>query len=68
MKSIKHSIKLETVLDETSDVGKRLLALPATTRNAFLNQMVNDLLVPRIEPILEELNKHGSYAILKVRQ
>jgi hypothetical protein len=68
MKSIKHTIKLETLLDENSDVGKRLLALPATTRNAFLNQMVNDLLVPRIEPILEELNKHGSYAILKVRQ
>jgi len=68
MKSIKHTIKLETLLDENSDVGKQLLSLPATTRNAFLNQMVNDLLVPRIEPILEELNKHGSYAILKVRQ
>jgi hypothetical protein len=68
MKSIKHTIKLETLLDENSDVGKQLLSLPATTRNAFLNEMVNDLLVPRIEPILEELNKNGSYAILKVRQ
>lgn len=68
MKSVKHTIKLETLLDENSDVGKRLLALPTEVRNQMMNQMVNDLLVPRIEPILEELNKHGSYAILKVRQ
>jgi hypothetical protein len=68
MKSIKHSIKLETVLDENSEVGAKLLALPTEIRNTMLNQMVNDLLVPRIEPILEELNKNGSYAILKVRQ
>jgi len=68
MKSIKHSIKLETLLDENSEIGMQMLALPAATRNAMLNQMVNDLLVPRIEPILEELNQHGSYSILKVRQ
>ena len=68
MKSIKHSIKLETVVDENSEVGIQLLALPTALRNTMLNQMVNNLLVPRIEPILEELNKNGSYAILKVRQ
>jgi hypothetical protein len=66
MKTVKHSIKLETILDENSDVGAQLLALPAVTRKAMLDQMVNDLLVPQIEPILEELNKNGSYAILKV--
>jgi hypothetical protein len=68
MKSIKHSIKLETVLDENSEVGMRLLSLPTKVRNTMLNEMVNELLVPRIEPILEELNENGSYAILKVRQ
>jgi hypothetical protein len=68
MKTIKHTLKLETVLDENSEVGMQMLALPTVLRNAMLNQMVNDLLVPKIEPILEELNKHGSYAILKVRQ
>ena len=68
MKTIKHSIKLETVIDENSEVGARLLALPVALRTLMLNEMVNDLLVPRIEPILEDLNKHGSYAILKVRQ
>jgi len=68
MKTIKHSIKLETLLDENSEVGMQMLALPTVIRNAMLNQMVNDLLVPKIEPILEELNKNGSYAILKVAQ
>ena len=68
MKSIKHTIKLETVLDENSEVGMQMLALLSALRNAMLDQMVNDLLIPKIEPILEELNKHGSYAILKVRQ
>jgi hypothetical protein len=68
MKSIKHSIKLETVLDENSEVGMRLLALPTEIRNTMLNEMVNDLLVPQLQPILDKLNKNGSYAILKVRQ
>jgi hypothetical protein len=68
MKTIKHSIKLETVLDENHETSKRLLALPTPLRTTMLNQMVSDLVVPKLEPILEELNKNGSYAILKVRK
>ena len=68
MKTIKHTLKLETVLDEKSVVGSQLLAMPASKRNAILNEMVNDLLLPRLQPVLDELNEHGSYAILKVRQ
>ena len=68
MKTIKHSIKLETVLDENHETSKKLLALPTALRTTFLNQMVNDLVVPKLEPILNELNKYGSYAILKVRK
>ena len=68
MKTIKHSIKLETILDENHETSKRLLALPTPLRTTMLNQMVSDLVVPKLEPILEELNKNGSYAILKVRK
>jgi hypothetical protein len=68
MKTIKHSIKLETVLDENHETSKKLLALPTPLRTTLLNQMVSDLLVPKLESILEELNKNGSYIILKVRQ
>lgn len=66
MKSIKHTIKLETVVDEKSVVGMQLLAISAAHRNAILNEMVNDLLAPRIQPILDELNENGSYATLKL--
>lgn len=68
MKSIKHTLKLETIIDEKSVVGMQLLDLPTSLRNTMLNQMVNDLLLPRLQPILDELNENGSYAILKVRQ
>jgi hypothetical protein len=68
MKTIKHTLKLETVLDEKSAVGRQLLAMPVSKRNKIINEMVNDLLLPRLQPILDELNENGSYAILKVRQ
>lgn len=68
MKSIKHIIKLETVIDENSEVGAKLLALPHPLRIKLIDECVNDLVVSRLEPILEELNNHGSYAIMKVRQ
>ena len=66
MKTIKHSIKLETVLDENHETSKQLLALPVALRTTMLNQMVNDLVVPKLQPILDELNKYGYHAILKV--
>ena len=68
MKTIKHTLKLETVLDEKSVVGSQLLAMPVSKRNKIINEMVNDLLLPRLQPVLDELNENGSYAILKVRQ
>jgi hypothetical protein len=68
MKSLKHKLLLETIVDEKSVVGMQLLDLPTSLRNTMLNQMVNDLLLPRLQPILDELNENGSYAILKVRQ
>jgi hypothetical protein len=68
MKTIKHTLKLETVLDEKSAVGSQLLSMPVSKRNKIINEMVNDLLLPRLQPVLDELNENGSYAILKVRQ
>jgi len=68
MKTIKHTLKLETVLDEKSVVGSQLLAMSVSKRNKIINEMVNDLLLPRLQPVLDELNENGSYAILKVRQ
>jgi len=68
MTTIEHSIKLEMILDDKHITCQRILALPIEVRHSLLSQMVRDLLVPKLEPILEELNKNGSYAILKVRK
>jgi hypothetical protein len=68
MKTIKHQLLLETVIDEKHEVSSRLWALPPAVRIKLINEMVNDLLVPKLEPILEEMNKNGSYAIMKVRK
>ena len=32
----------------------------------MLESMLKDLLAPRIQPALDEINENGSYAILKV--
>lgn len=68
MKTIKHQLLLETVIDEKHEVSSRLWALPPAIRVKLINEMVNDLLVPKLEPILEEMNKNGSYAIMRVRK
>lgn len=68
MKTIKHALLLETVIDETHEVSAKLWALPPKVRVKFINQMVNDLIVTKLEPILNDLNKGGSFAIIKVRK
>jgi hypothetical protein len=35
-------------------------------RTVMLESMLKELLAPRIQPALDEINKNGSYAILKV--
>jgi len=68
MKTIKHQLLLETVIDEKHEVSSKLWALPPAIRLKLINQLVNELLVPKLEPILEQMNKNGSYAIIKVRK
>ena len=63
---IKHSLHFVTVVDETHPVGMQLLALPEQMQTIMLESMLKDLLAPRIQPALDEINANGSYAILKV--
>ena len=66
MVKIEHSLKFVTEVDETHPVGIRLLSLPDEMRITMLESMLKDLLAPRIQPALDEINENGSYAILKV--
>jgi hypothetical protein len=66
MKQIKHSLEFITELDENNEVAQRLLSLDEDMASALLSSMVKDLIVPKLKPILDELNAGNSYALLKV--
>jgi hypothetical protein len=66
MTKINHSLNFVTELDESHPIAKQLLALPEEMTIAMLEGMLAELLVPRIQPILDELNEGNSYATLKV--
>jgi hypothetical protein len=66
MIKIEHSLKFVTEVDETHPVGMRLLALSEEMQIAMLEGMLRELVAPKIQPVLDEINEHGTYAILKV--
>lgn len=63
---IKHSLHFVTVVDETHPVGMQLLALDNEMRKTLLEGMLKELVAPAIQPVIDELNERGTYAILKV--
>lgn len=65
MTTIEHSLRFVTELDETNPTAMRLLALSPADQVAMLEGMLKDLVLPVIEPVIEEINAGGSWAILK---
>ena len=63
---IKHSLHFVTVVDETHPVGFQLVNLETEMRKVMLESMLKELLAPRIQPAIDEINERGTYAILKV--
>jgi hypothetical protein len=68
MVKIEHTLKFVTEVDETHPVGIRLLSLPDEMQILMLESMLKELLAPRIQPALDEINENGTYAILKVAE
>jgi hypothetical protein len=68
MVKIEHNLKFVTEVDETHPVGIRLLSLPDEMQIVMLEGMLKELLAPRIQPVIDEINENGSYAILKVAE
>jgi len=66
MVKINHALQFITEVDETHPVGIQLLSLSKEMQKAMLEGMLKTLLVPALAPVIEDINKHGSYAILKV--
>lgn len=68
MKKVYHSLQFVTELDETHPIAQRLLTLSEIDQVLMLESMLKELLAPRIQPALDEINAGGSYAILKVAE
>lgn len=68
MVKIPHSLHFITEVDETHPVGAILVALEESMQIVMLESMLKELLAPRIQPALDEINAGGSYAILKVAE
>jgi hypothetical protein len=68
MTKIEHSLKFVTEFDETHPIAQQALAIPHSDLIAMLEGMLKDLIVPALIPVIEDINKNGSYAILKVAE
>ena len=66
MTTIEHVLRFVTEVDETNPVGARLLMLDKADQIAMLEGMLKELIAPTLQPALDEINKGGSWAILKV--
>jgi glycine cleavage system protein P-like pyridoxal-binding family len=68
MTKIEHSLKFVTEFDETHPVAKQALSIPHSELIAMLEGMLKEMVAPMIQPVLDEINANGSYAILKVAE
>jgi hypothetical protein len=66
MKTVEHSLRFITELDETNPTAQKLLALPKQMQIAMLEGMLTELLAPALQPAIDELNAGNSFATLKV--
>jgi hypothetical protein len=66
MVQIEHTLKFVTEFDETHETAQGVLSLPDFIQVQMLEEMLLALVAPKLQPILDELNEHNSFAILKV--
>ena len=66
MKTIKHSLHFITEVNENHPIAQTLLSLPESDQILMLEGMLKELIAPTLQPALDEINKGGSWAILKV--
>jgi hypothetical protein len=68
MKTIQHSLRFITEVDETNPTGAMLLALDESDQILMLEGMLKSVLAPALKPALDKVNEGGSWAILKVAE
>ena len=65
---IEHNLKFVTEFKEGHPVTLQMKMLDESTRILMLEGMLKELVGSRLQPILDEINANGSYAILKVAE
>jgi hypothetical protein len=68
MKTIEHSLRFITEVNENHPTAQTLLSLPESDQILMLEGMLKELIAPTLQPALDEINKGGSWAILKVAE
>jgi len=63
---VEHNLKFVTEFKEGHPVTQQMKMLDETTQIEMLEGMLKELVGSRLQPILDEINANGSYAILKV--
>ena len=66
MKKVEHSLRFVTEFDETHPTAQRFFQLDERSQIFMLESMLKELILPAIQPAIDEINAGGSYAILKV--
>ena len=66
--NIEHNLKFVTEFKEGHPVTNQMKMLDESTRILMLEGMLKELVGSRLQPILDEINAGGSYAILKVAE
>ena len=65
---IEHNLKFVTEFTDGHPITAQVMALDESMRITMLEGMLKDLVGSRLQPILDEINENGSYAILKVAE
>ena len=65
---VEHNLKFVTEFADNHPVTAQVLNMDEDTRIFMLESMLKELLAPRLQPILDEINAGGTYAILKVAE
>ena len=65
---VEHNLKFVTEFKEGHPVTLQMSMLSHEMQVTMLEGMLKDLIAPRLQPILDEINENGSYAILKVAE
>ena len=65
---VEHNLKFVTEFADNHPVTAQILNMDESTRIFMLESMLKELVGSRLQPILDEINANGSYAILKVAE